>query len=103
MQLTIDSREPLADVLRVVGGLYNVTLTTTDATAPAAEASSSRRGSRRSTPTSTRRRGRQSAAAGASGIDAKAVREWASSNGFEVSPRGALSAAVRQAYQDAHH
>lgn len=34
--------------------------------------------------------------------DAKAVREWARSQGMEVAPRGAIPAEVRQAYRAAH-
>ncbi len=38
----------------------------------------------------------------ASGEDTAAIREWAKSNGHQVSERGRISAAVREAYDKAH-
>lgn len=50
--------------------------------------------------------GRSSARAGArprrSASDAGAIREWAKSNGFDVSERGRISAEVRKAYEAAN-
>ncbi len=37
-----------------------------------------------------------------SGVDTKAVREWARANGHEVSERGRVQASVIEAYQAAH-
>lgn len=37
-----------------------------------------------------------------SSTDAKAVREWARSNGYEISDRGRVSTEVQQAYAAAH-
>ena len=102
VKLTIDSREPLADVLRVVGSLYDVALTTTptSGSAPAAnEALPARSSSRRSSRDAGRAR---RTTARSSPANARAVREWASQNGFEVSARGSLSTAVRDAYNAAH-
>lgn len=45
------------------------------------------------------RRGRRSSG---SSSDTKAIREWAKSQGLEVSERGRISAEVRQAYDAAH-
>lgn len=39
---------------------------------------------------------------GGSGVDTKAVREWAKSNGHEVSERGRIPASVIEAYEAAH-
>lgn len=49
-----------------------------------------------------RRTGRKSAAATNSGGSAATIREWARSNGWEVSDRGRVSAEVREAYAAAH-
>ncbi|GAB3596005.1 Lsr2 family protein [Angustibacter peucedani] len=38
----------------------------------------------------------------ASGEDVAAIREWAKSHGHQVSERGRISAAVREAYDKAH-
>ena len=47
------------------------------------------------------RRGRRSAA-GSSASNTKDVREWAKSQGMDVSERGRISAEVQQAYAAAH-
>lgn len=46
------------------------------------------------------KRGRRSAAA--LGPSSKQIRDWARSNGFEVSDRGRVPAEVRQAFEAAH-
>ena len=48
------------------------------------------------------RRGRKASNASASGTNTKDVREWAKSQGMEVSERGRISADVQQAYDAAH-
>lgn len=45
-------------------------------------------------------RGSRPAASGADQV--KAIREWATSNGYEVSSRGRISQAVRDAFDAAH-
>jgi nucleoid-associated protein Lsr2 len=47
------------------------------------------------------RRGRRSAAANL-GPSSKEIRDWARSNGYEVSDRGRVSAEIRQAFDAAH-
>ena len=98
MQLTFDSNQPLADVVRVVGSLYGVTLTVVDGddvpVHPTSEGSRPRRREARS--------GRKRGVKAAPGVDARTVRGWAAANGFEVSTRGSLPAAVRAAYAEAH-
>jgi hypothetical protein len=48
-----------------------------------------------------RRRG-TSVKSNAKAMDAAAIREWAQGAGYEVSARGRVSAAVREAYEAAH-
>ena len=48
-----------------------------------------------------RRRG-TSAKSNAKATDVSAIREWAQGAGYEVSARGRVSAAVREAYEAAH-
>jgi len=47
-------------------------------------------------------RRRSGAAKSSSSSDTAAVREWAQGAGYEVSARGRVSAAVREAYEAAH-
>ena len=113
MKVTIDSTEPLADAIRVIGALYNVNLAQVAATddpptagaaqdqPPRAASSTSSPRSRAkttqaSTPSRTGRR-RRAPAAGSSD-----VRAWAVANGHAVSNRGNLPAAVKAAYAEAH-
>ena len=113
LKVTIDSTEPLADTIRVIGALYNVNLgevaatedtptaaVTQDQPPRAATATSSRRSrakaAKASTPSGTGRR-RRAPAAGSSD-----VRAWAVANGHAVSDRGTLPAAVKAAYAEAH-
>ena len=49
-----------------------------------------------------RGRGRRSAVAPAGRGDSALVRKWAAANGYEVSPRGRISAEVRAAYDAAN-
>ncbi|WP_235736933.1 histone-like nucleoid-structuring protein Lsr2 [Nocardioides alcanivorans] len=46
--------------------------------------------------------GRRSGGAAASGPSPSDIRDWARSNGYEVSERGRVSAEIRQAYDAAH-
>ena len=52
---------------------------------------------RRRPPSSARRTARR-----APRTDVAALRDWANSNGYQVSARGRISAAVQQAYDAAH-
>ncbi len=111
LKVTIDSTEPLADAIRVIGALYNVNLaqvaaaddTTTAGAAQdqplgAATAKPSRnsRAKTTSAPTRTGRRRRTTAASSSD------VRAWAAANGHTVSNRGTLPAAIKTAYAQAH-
>ncbi len=110
MKVTIDSTEPLADALRVVGALYNVNL----AEAPAADdtppaepvqgkparattANPPRPSPAKTSKVSTEGRSRRVAAA-----TSRDMRAWALANGHAVSDRGTLPAAVKAAYTEAH-
>jgi hypothetical protein len=50
----------------------------------------------------TGRRGRRATSTTALGPSSKQIRDWARSNGFDVSDRGRVSAEVRQAFDAAH-
>lgn len=52
--------------------------------------------------TGGRRTRRSTSTASAGGGDTKVMRDWARSNGFEVSDRGRISAEIREAYAAAH-
>jgi len=113
LKVTIDSAEPLADALRVIGALYNVNLAqvaatddTTTTTAGAAQdqplgaatakPSRNSRAKAASAPTRTGRRRRNTAASSSD------VRAWAVANGHTVSDRGTLPAGIKAAYAQAH-
>ncbi len=115
MKVTIDSSEPLADALRVIGAVYNVSLAQVDE-GPSVGISGTARtserqkatgnGSRRTTDrkslkpaaaSKTTKAKRQAPAASSSDI-----RRWALANGQTVSSRGTLPAAVQAAYTAAH-
>jgi hypothetical protein len=116
MKVTIDSAEPLADAIRVVGALYNVTLAEVEGVAPdvAPGAGSAvsrqpatpiRQPARRTrtkktapgrTPSKRTRAERNGTASPAD------IRKWAKANGHEISSRGTLPAPIRLAYEEAH-
>ncbi|MPV37576.1 histone-like nucleoid-structuring protein Lsr2 [Georgenia subflava] len=50
----------------------------------------------------TARRGSGSTGARAASSDAGKIREWARTNGYEVSERGRISAEIREAYEKAN-
>lgn len=106
MKISIDSAEPLEDVMRVIGAVYGVTLTVAISNAashtdpdptttngdgrPAAMGKASTSSSGRSR--SKRRLARVSTAE---------LRSWAQQNGHTVSDRGPIPAAVKTAYHQA--
>jgi hypothetical protein len=105
MKITIDSSESLDQVLHVVGAMFGVPLQVgapdgevAPAPTPAATSTTARRGrggTARAGRAATRRSRRRPEAEGGS------VREWARSQGYEISDRGPIPAAVRTAYQAA--
>jgi hypothetical protein len=113
MQVTIDSRDRLEDVLRVVGSVYGVALTvasTEDAAPEAAQDSAAvptpaapvKRGTRRasSKETSPRRQRRERRAPAPTKADMATVRSWAREQGHDVSDRGRVPNAILEAYRD---
>lgn len=107
MRITIDSSEPLEDAIRVIGAMYNVTLTTGsgEATAeapaqPAAESTSRRNGQRRASRTRSTNRRRRARTPLAKVSNAE-LRSWARENGHTVSDRGRIPASVSAAYLEA--
>lgn len=117
MKVTIDSTEPLADALRVIGALYNVTLveagetqalgTGAGGTGPAKAATAATNGSRRRTAARAPAGGtgatkRPRSPRKAQEPSSAEIREWALAHGHSVSSRGTLPAAVKTAYASAH-
>jgi hypothetical protein len=117
MKVTIDSAEPLADALRVVGAVYDVTLAQVDDTPVLGAAAGNTRTSRRSatstngssrrtaTSKSTQRAGTpksQRSSRKATTVSTSDIRKWAQAHGHAVSGRGTLPAKVKTAYAEAH-
>lgn len=113
MRISIDSTEPLEDVIRVVGAMYDVTLmvaTTDDAavTVPA-RTSAGPDGSRTAKGKASRGRGTRRGRAGTraqsgsriAAASNEAVRSWARENGLTVSDHGRIPAVVLTAYREA--
>ena len=115
MKVTIDSTEPLQDALRVIGALYNVTLTqaepasnaattttrTTRTRKPAAtaeRASATQPSPEAAAPRSSGRRARLAPTTEAAPKTSE-IRAWALANGHQISDRGPLPAAVIAEYR----
>lgn len=115
LKVTIDSREPLADTLRVIGAVYGVTLVVAE------NGTSEKESTRQRTPTPRKRAGntnqrtrsgltdggaRRSRKGGpgeSAGPPSNAeVRSWARANGLTISDRGRVPASVLTAFRDAH-
>lgn len=99
MQVTIDSREPLETVLPVINALYGITLSVPDAKAAATTTRPAARRSRASKPATRAASGRRNKR---TAVTPGVVREWARSNGHDVSSRGRISAELLEAYRAAH-
>jgi hypothetical protein len=93
MQLTIDTSQDLDDVLRVVGSLFNVTITTTDAVTEARPTAG--KGRRSSSRRSSASRSARRAASPAE------MRAWAVAHGHNVNGRGRVPAAIVAAFEAA--
>ena len=105
LKVTIESSEPLEHVLRVIGALYDVTLT---AAAIGTGSKDTPTKSVRSASRGGRPRRRVSAASSpakpvgrAKAVSTAAVRSWAVENGYAVSGRGPIAASVAAAYRQA--
>lgn len=98
MQLTIDSSQPLDDVLRVIGAMYNVRLTT-DGTRRVTSADEVPERKKETIAVSSRRRG--SAKLRRDVASTADVRAWALANGYEVGSKGRISDSVVAAFKAA--
>lgn len=105
MQLTINSSEPLDQVLEVVGALYGVRLTrfepqvaSEDEESPAAAKLLRSAPRRRAAAKTTPNRGARSTRTTAK-VDVQAVRAWAREQGRTVSDRGRLSQSLIEEYR----
>jgi hypothetical protein len=101
VKVTIDSNESLSDALRVLGAMYDVTVTVAeDETAASTPVDSN------PAPASRRVRGRKPkkglAGKAKASVTNLEIRSWALENGMTVSNRGRLPAQVVAAYRDAH-
>lgn len=121
MKVTIDSSEPLTDTIRVIGALYNVTLTQADESTRAGEhdrnttvSRSSARSHRKPAPSAPKQAQRSptpksmpAAAARRAAVvkaaDPGEIRTWAKTNGYTVNDRGPLAGTVRAAYAAAQN
>jgi hypothetical protein len=116
VKVTIDSTEPLEDAIRVRGALYGVTLTIA-ATEPATSLGTTSRDRRSTSPRPRKARTRSAkstplatpaartvrgAKATAQAVDSAELRSWARQNGYTLSDRGRVPAAITAAYRDAH-
>lgn len=106
MKISIDSTEPLEDVLRVVGAVYGVTLAVAtenpERTQAAGPERSPRRRPAKRRASAPKRGARRGSANGRSTVGQAQIRSWARENGHTVSDRGRLPAAVLAAYRDAN-
>jgi hypothetical protein len=121
VRLTIDSTEPLDEVVKVLGAMYGVTLVVSDAETgtapppvadvdtppPAAEEKTAPPSSPAAEETPTPRRKRPSrrraprAGRTARDVDNAEIRAWARENGYTVSDRGRVPATIVAAYREA--
>lgn len=107
MQLTINSSEPLDQVLEVLGALYGVRLTRHEPQVASAEEASPapaevlRPASRRRATTQTTPNRRARSTRTSDKVDVQAVRAWARQQGRTVSDRGRLPQSLIEEYRQA--
>jgi hypothetical protein len=120
MRVTIDSTEPLDEVIKVLSAMYGVTLVVSDAepatvspqvadtdTAPPSTAADEpTEPAAEGTPTPRRKRPprRRAPRAGRTArdrVDNAEIRSWARENGYTVSDRGRVPATIVAAYREA--
>ncbi len=104
LKISIDSAEQLEDVLRVIGALYEVTLTIATVSeagqaAPASRVDSSAGTRAGRAETSTGKTGRGQPKKRIGNVSTAELRSWAQENGHAVSDRGPIPAAVSAAYR----
>jgi len=103
VKVTIDSSESLSDALRVVGALYDVTLSVTDKATPSSARATRRAPARRAPKPRTSTARKTTAVKPRPAAGTTEIRSWALANGMTVSDRGRLPGRVVAAYRDAHH
>lgn len=111
MRISIDSKEPLEDVLRVVGAVYDVSLSVAPTEITEDNTARSERSRGRSPRAGQGRRTARNGSIGGNGRSRSAkdrgkvsnaeLRSWARENGHTVSDRGRVPAAVIAAYRHA--
>lgn len=114
MKVTIDSSESLESAIRVLGAMYDVTLTVaTEAASPVQKSRTTRKASSSSSAKRVRTAKPKGAAASTKGpvrpsgmtaasVSASELRSWARANGYEVSNHGRLPGTLAKAYHEAH-
>ncbi len=103
MQLTIDSSQPLDDVLRVVGAMFNVTLQVeAGAATPVAQVPTRAAGARRPRQAAGRSAGRRTTTRRGGRGSTADIRRWAIEHGLDVRSRGRIPSTVVSAYRAAH-
>ena len=114
MKVTIDSSESLESAIRVLGAMYDVTLTvTTQAASPVQKSRTTRKASSSSSAKRSRTAKPKAAAvstkgpvrpskASAANVSASELRTWARANGYQVSNHGRLPGSLTTAYREAH-
>lgn len=109
MKISIDSNEPLEDVLRVVGAAYDVNLSVAPAEITEDKTARSERSRGRSPRSGQSRRAARNGSNGRSRstkdrakVSNAELRSWAWENGQTVNDRGRVPAAVIAAYRQAH-
>jgi hypothetical protein len=117
LKVTIDSKEPLAEVLRVIGAVYRVNLVVADNRTDESAATPQRTTTpRKRTPAGKHprtgagrtnagkaRSPRATAGRSADTPSNTEVRSWARANGYTVSDRGRVPASVMTAFRNAQH
>lgn len=107
MRISIDSTEPLEDVIRLIEAVYDVTLSVAPATRPAKttrDTTPQPRGGRRAASGKTSRarsNGQGRPATQRAKISNQELRSWARANGYTVSDRGRIPTSVVTAYHQA--
>lgn len=105
LKVTIDSSDPLTNSLRVVSAMYDVSLavsTEPGRPAPAATRRAPSSRGRQTRPGAASKRRKSSKKTTAPGASNTELRSWATQNGYSVSERGRVPAAVIAAYREAH-
>lgn len=113
LKVTIDSTEPLADVIRVLGAMYDVTLRVAPSDTTKETPASPGRAVKAALPHARKARTPKPRASsttetprpaktGGTRVSASELRSWARQHGYTVSDHGRVPAAIESAYRLAH-